>query len=226
MAHWTGAANLFDHPALGSVKYSTTEVSDDPDTQVAQTIDLMRRYAVEDSRSALVIADAARAWQSGDPIGDTWGYIKSRLQFINDEVTAEPLQPSFIYPIVETLCRPKDMAVAPYPQGDCDDFSMYGAAHLLARGVPCSFATVAANGQDPTAYSHVYLVAYPKTGPYAGKRVPMDLSHGAYPGWEVGNQYGKMREWPCNSTSSVLIIAAIIGAGLLIYEAWRMKLLW
>jgi hypothetical protein len=197
---------------MGPVRYSVKQTSDDPYQQVADTIGIMKQYAVEDAQSPEVQADIARAWQSGDPIGDTFGYIKGRLQFIRDESTAEPIQSSYAYPIVETLCRPRDMAVAPYPQGDCDDFSMYGAAHLLARGVPVSFVTVAADGSND--FSHVYLAAYPKSGPYAGRRVALDISHGAYPGWEYApNSAARRQEWPCDSSGTVFAAALLIGGG-------------
>jgi len=223
MTQWAGAQGQTDspsvlhHPALGTVRYSVREVSDNPDQQVADTISLMRQYSTEDASHPWIRADVARAWQSDDPIGDTFGYIKGRLQFIRDESTAEPIQSSYAYPIVETLCRPRDMAVADFPQGDCDDFSMYGAAHLLARGVPVSFVTAAADGSND--FSHVYLAAYPKTGPYAGQRVPLDLSHGDYPGWEFVNPHGlavRKQEWPCDSSGQVWTWVILIGGGLLL----------
>ncbi len=77
---------------------------------------------------------------------------------------------------------------------DCDGFTSYLAALLIALGVPCSFATVAAHKEDPSIYSHVYVVAYPN-----GQRVPLDSSHGEYPGWEAPNEFNKFREWPVNS---------------------------
>jgi hypothetical protein len=69
---------------------------------------------------------------------------------------------------------------------------MYAAALLVAAGVSASFVTVAADEADPGRYSHVYVAAYPK----GGGRVPLDASHGEYPGWEVESRYGRRREWP------------------------------
>jgi hypothetical protein len=213
------------HPALGHIKYSLSELSDDPDTQVSQTIGFMRRYACEDAKSPIIQQDALQAWQSSDPVADTWKYLSryegSRgMQFVNDEVTGQPFEddpaPAFRWrPVVETLMRPCDQAVCPIPQGDCDDFSMYGAAHLIARGVPCSFATIAANQAEPDLYSHVYLVAYPQTG-----RVVLDLSHGEYLGWEAPALAGKFREWPViESGFGLLGWAALLGGSYLIYRA-------
>lgn len=208
------------------VRYELRQTSDDPDQQVADTISLMRSYAAEDARSGAVLADSAQAAVSSDPIADTWNYLNRgsgarQMQFVRDEQTSAPAEQIGQWrPCIETLIRPVDQAVLPNPQGDCDDFAMYGAAHLMARDVPCSFATVAADGRDPSVYSHVYLVAYPKQGPYAGMRVPMDLSHGPYLGWEVPNQYGKFREWPCSGLG-LLGWGLIAGGTYLLYRSLR-----
>jgi hypothetical protein len=231
MASWDGGASVLanrvlppsfiNHPSLGKVRYELTEVSDDPDTQVAQTIALMKRYALEDSSHPILINDASAAVQSMDPISDTFEYLRRNggrgMQFVRDEDIGSPFADGW-RPLVEALIRPADQALLSSPQGDCDDFSMYGAAHLLARGVPCSFATVAASDSDPSAYSHVYLVAYPKSGPYAGQRVPLDLSHGPYPGWEVPNRFGKRAEWGVDHTSDILLWGLALGGAYLLYK--------
>lgn len=210
------------HPVLGAVRYQITEVSDDPDTQVEETIGLMRRYALQDSRNPIFLQESATAAVSEDPLADVWAFISRKdgirqMQFVSDELTARPWGDIGRWrPIVETLIRPVDQVVIPNPQGDCDDFSMYGAAHLMARGIPVCYCTVAADGSDPFIYSHVYLVAYPQSGPRAGQRVPVDLSHGPYLGWETENRFGKRREWPVGLQPShagggvVMIAAAAI----------------
>lgn len=218
-------AGTVDHPSLGVVRYQLTEISDDPDEQVAQTIALMRQYASEDSQSPILKSDAATAAQ-GDPIEDTWRYLSRKegirqMQFVRDEETGQPWGDIGRWsPIVETLIRPVDQVVLTRPQGDCDDFAMYGAAHLLARGVPCAFVTVAADDSDPSIYSHVYLVAYPKSGIHAGRRVPLDLSHGWFPGWETGNRFGKRREWPVSTSPAIgpcMIAVGVLAGGLILY---------
>ncbi len=216
------------HPTLGQVRYQLTEVSDDPDQQVAGTIALMREYANADGRSPVLYKDAAQARLSGDPLADTFDYLRRDgrrgMRFVRDEDTGAPFEsiaPGGWRPVVETLMRPYDQALSPYPQGDCDDFSMYGAAHLVAHGVPCSFVTVAADQQTPGQFTHVYLVAYPKEGAYSGQRVPLDLSHGPYLGWEVPNRYGKFQEWPVNRGLGLLGIGALAGGAYLLYRALK-----
>lgn len=217
------------HPTLGVVRYQLTEVSDDPDQQVADTIGLMRGYALEDSAHPLILRDVNVAARSGDAIGDTFNYLRRSgargMRFVRDEETGAPFetddQPGGWRPVVETLIRPADQSVCAPAQGDCDDFSMYGAAHLAARGVPCSFATVAADAKTPDQFTHVYLVAYPAAGPYAGMRVPLDLSHGPAPGWEVPNRFGKLVEWPINRGPSLLSLGIWAGGAYLLYRALK-----
>lgn len=231
-------SGVMDHPSLGRVKYSIKEVSDDPDQQVAETIGLMRQYANEDAGNLGLQADVAAAWQSDDAIGDTFNYLRRNgargMQFVPDETNGAPFesavhgftdfdvqQPGGWRPVVETLIRPADQCLLPNPQGDCDDFAQYGAAHLMARGVPCSYATVGVEPQDPSVYSHVYLVAYPKDGPYGGMRVPLDLSHGPQVGWECPNPWGKFQEWPLAGGLGLVGWGLLIGGGLLAWRAMR-----
>jgi hypothetical protein len=217
------SGNTF-HPSLGLVSYHIQEVPDDPDEQVAQVIGMMRGYANQDSRDPSLIEDAGRAYRSDDPVSDTWEYLRRGgvrgMQFVRDEVTALPFaqfeqSPGGWRPFVESIARPELLAQCAAPQGDCDCFATYGAAHLMTRGVRCAFATVAADDIDPRIFSHVYLVAYPNVGPFAGMRIPMDLSHGPELGWEVANRFGKFCEWPLDGGGLMPWFLAAAGAYLL-----------
>jgi len=214
-------------PGMGQVGYAISEMPDDPDGQVETTIGLMRQYVTEDLEDQRLQNDVMLARKTGDPITDTWCYLRRGgdrgMEFVRDEVTASPfaeyeyLRPGMWRPFVESLARPELLAKTSNPHGDCDCFCGYGAAHLLLNAVATSFCTVATDARDPTIYSHVYLVTYPSSGLYAGERVPLDLSHGPYPGWETQNKYGKRREWPLqmgNAGVVVLAAAAAIGAWL------------
>lgn len=142
------------------------------------------------------------------------------MQFQRDEATAAPWDLDVWNPVVETLIRPADQATMANPIGDCDDFAMYGAAHLLSRGVPCSFVTIAADASAPRMFSHVYLAAYPKVGQFAGMRVPLDLSHGHFPGWEHGETF-RIEEWPVRTWMSSPFAWVVGGAGAyLLYRAF------
>jgi hypothetical protein len=72
------------------------------------------------------------------------------------------------------------------------------AALLTAKNIRCRFVTVAADPSDGyQSFSHVYVAAYAE-----GRRMPLDASHGSWPGWEVPlKAVGRIREWPVNDDS-------------------------
>ena len=227
------------HPDLGrTVNYSVQTLPEDADGQVAAVIGIMREYAREDAASPEIACDLRsveahpqkdysdlpqaeaneRTW-----IDSIWWHVHVRVsRFVPDEQTAAPIQPEFDGPIVETLIRPRDMALYCAEgncQGDCDDYSMYLAALLTAVGIKCSFVTVAADETDRNWFSHVYVAAY--TG--SGQRVALDASHGQYPGWEVA-RYWRLEEWPV--TAEARFLPYIVAAALIAWCAfqWRRML--
>ncbi len=214
------------HPDFGGpINVGATVLSDDPDTQVGQVIQMMREYSVADSESPELVYDGMRASSQGGPIPGTFRAVKSRLRFIQDESTAEPFTAWLKGPIVETLVRPIDMRRMQHPQGDCDDFSMSTAALLRAQGIPASFVTVAVDPDDPSRYSHVYVIADCSggvCGPQYEGRVSLDTSHGEYPGWEAPNPFGKRKEWPLDYRFDwpVLLIAAA-AAGVMLWWVFK-----
>ena len=189
---------------LGRVRYSARELGNDPDSQVSQTVQVMRERVAEDSEDPEFVQRARgvvnpQGMSATDVTQAVWRHCRDAIQFVRDEQTGVRADGRAIGggdagDVVEVLIRPVDMAryidqgVA---IGDCDDFSMYLAAMLKANGVDCAFCTVAASAMAPTQYSHVYVVAYPD-----GQRVPCDASHGQYCGWEVDNVFNKRTEWP------------------------------
>lgn len=218
------------HPALGQVRYSVREVRNGtPDEQVVDTVAIMREYSIQDAQDGSVQADAAQASGTGDPISDTWAHLRRGgnrgMRFVRDEVTFEPFTPIEMQtpgrwtPIVESIARPELLAKSEDPHGDCDCFCTYAASHLILKGVPCSFVTVAADGDTPDLYTHVYLAAYPQSGPYAGQRVALDLSHGPYPGWEVQRTFRK-KEWPVQSAGGLGSMACVASLALGIATLW------
>jgi hypothetical protein len=181
------------HPDFGGdVYYAGVPLSPDPDTQVAQTINLMRANVRADSFSEPILRDAAAMESgSGDLTSDGFWWTKGRIGFQQDEKTAAPFRRFFDDDVVEVLIRPRDLANMRRPVEDCDGFAQYLPALMRARGIPCSFVTVAADAREPDRYSHVYAACYPN-----GRRIALDASHGAYPGWEAPNYFGKKKEWP------------------------------
>src|ERR1035437_2766072 len=76
------------------------------------------------------------------------------------------------------------------PEGDCAIFSECVAAFLTVFGVPYEFVTVAVNPNEPTIFSHVYLYGVMPDG----SRLPLDASHGQYPGWQVPSAHVSRRQ--------------------------------
>jgi len=216
----------FYHPAHGhDIQMGAVQVSDDPDTQVAQVIDMMRAYSDEDAQTPELRGDAMRAASVDDPITGNWQDVKNRIRFVTDEQTAAPFTSFMKGPVVETLVRPIDMRAMQEPQGDCDDFSMTMRARMLAMGIPAGFSTVAVDPEDPSRYSHVYAIADCSDnacGPKWSGRVALDASHGPYPGWEAPNPFGKRTDWYIHPAASRL--AWVFAVGFLIggfgYLAW------
>jgi len=211
------------HPGLGvDVDYQLDPIPEDADGQVAAVVGMMRRYVERGLSHPAVQTQAANAATegSGDPVDGVYRLVKQQMRFVRDEELAQPFQALMPdNPIVEVLVLPEAQAAAALGGkrlGDCDDYVMYAASLLLANGVPCSFVTVAANPRDLSRFSHVYLAAYPRDG---RGRIPMDVSHGDYLGWETPNWKRKV-EWPVGGESweRWAVIAAALGAA---YVAYR-----
>jgi len=200
-------------------------VSSDPDFQVAQTIDLMKRYALEDRYDPYLYMDASAASQP-DPITGVWRTVTGRMRFQEDEDSAEGM-PIGDTELAEVLIRPRDVARTSGCYGDCDDFSMYTACLLETMGIPCAFCTIAAEPDEPMRYSHVYVVAYVPMSDGSRVRVPLDTSHGPVfghgPGWESPVAF-RRREWPlsANASSKTMDVVAWLSLGLSIFSLWEL----
>lgn len=210
------------HPLFGqAVNYSLQQLPDDNYGQVAGMIAAMKEVALHFCGHPLIQRYAAQAIAegNGDPITGVFYWAKNRLKFALDEDQAGQLPPAFASrDIIEVLINPLDVGLlleqGKMPKEDCDGFSTFAACLLLALGVPCNFCTVAVDKEDPTRYSHVYLVAYPNPD----SRVPMDISHGDYPGWECPNPFGKRTEWPILPQAGGLIQWIVVGV--LVVVGW------
>ncbi len=205
------------------MQYVAIPLSDDPDTQVAQTIDMMRRHVIEDSESepirrvaaGLQAAAGGLSGEPADPIAESFYWVKNRIRFQQDADTAAPLRHLIRDPqgneVVEVLIRPRDLVDMPDAREDCDGFASTLPALLRAQGIPCNFVTVAADNQEPGVYSHVYSACYPN-----GQRIALDSSHGPYPGWEATQtgQVTRVREWPIDGWSLFewFLFGCVIGA--------------
>jgi len=176
-AEWPGTVNV------------ELEALPDGDGQTERTIGRMWELATADATTSFIRGIADQLPFSEREFADgVWWLVRSLVRFRRD-IDLAPDIPQRAE-VVEVLIRPLDLVDMARSRGDCDDFSMLAGALLLARGVPFSFATVAADPRDPSQYSHVYVVAHLKDGDRA-----LDASHGFYPGWETPNRFGKRKLW-------------------------------
>jgi hypothetical protein len=202
------------HPELGQMmEWNAEPLSTDPDTQVAQTIQRMRRHVLEDSQSEPILKEAEliQGYGSGDPLSDTFWHVKNKVGFRQDRALAQPFRGLLDGDVVEVLIRPRDLATMNRPLEDCDGFSSYGPALLRAQGIPCRFVTVAADAREPGRFSHVYTVC---REPQTGQRISLDISHGGYPGWECTEtgQVTRVKEWPIDGPDwlELLLLAGVL----------------
>jgi hypothetical protein len=212
------------HSTLGAGRYRVTELGDSPDEQVSRTMRRMGELATEDAANPIFQAFAARTYAGIDPsdkqaiIDRTFDSVSRAIHFQRDEVSGAGLGSAAPADLVEFIVRPIDMAgyiEQGIAIGDCDDFSMLCAALLATQGIPSKFCTVAADDRAPDQFSHVYCVAY-----LDGERIPLDASHGEYPGWEVDQRQpvGRKQEWGTDGGCSFVTLA-IVGAAA--YFGWK-----
>jgi hypothetical protein len=219
------------HPDFGGpIRYSFEDLPEHPYGQVSDTVTRLRENVCADLSgpySFLIEEDVAEALQLGERgdrtlpfrvIAGLWQKIKSGIKFQHDEKTAAKLaidDRHKIPDVVEVVIRPVDQSLLMRRMGhgveDCDGFVGYAACVLTRAGIPCKFVTVSAEPEEPNRFSHIYLAAY-----IDGERIPLDFSHGPYPGWECPNA-GLLKEWAvieppatqlCSSLAPVLAVTA------------------
>ncbi len=218
------------HPDFGQpVGYQFESLPEHPDGQVSKTMSRVIEYIRKDASSPIIQQEARRCIERGDgnPIKGVWDLCKSSMRFKHDSDIANDLQSSDprINDVVEVLIRPADQAMLIALQGmgveDCDGYEMFAGCLLHALGFRCALVTVSADSSEPYRFSHVYLACY-----VDGQRIPIDFSHGPYPGWECPNT-GRMREWPIwvtwqeKAMNTLSPIAVVVGAYLALHYANR-----
>lgn len=164
--------------------------SPNSDQATAQTIGIMCRHIEDASRDPLVrraAVDAPLRFRGGPApslnsavnlASSDWWWVKHALQFIHHEYLIrqwlhEADQLQLLIP-PEVVLRMRE------PQGDCAVFTMLVCALLRCQGIPYEVVTVATNAGEPRVFSHVYARAV-----IGDLRLPLDASHGDYPGWQV-----------------------------------------
>ena len=167
------------------VQLQTFPAAQGTDAVTAQTVGIMCSY-IKDACADPVIRLAAQhalknyGQDANDPAMRAWAafwFVKHQVKFVVDEAPMMRLgRPNE----QDLLMSPSVLIRMDKPQEDCDGFTMLGAALLKCLNVPFTIVTIAASADDPSRWSHVFLMAH------TGKQwLPLDMSHGSGPGWIV-----------------------------------------
>lgn len=154
-----------------------------PSPQVTeQTVRKMWEHILAAQSDLLIKLTADRITSNcasaADKLTAIWFWVKHRVKFLHDEVLTRTLFNESGH--FELLIAPPVLIRMKAPSGDCDDFTMLVLALAMAAGFDCGIVTLVCDRRRPGEYSHVYGCAL-----LEGVIVPLDCSHGRYPGWEV-----------------------------------------
>lgn len=157
------------------------QTSPDPFEATAETISYMCEL-VRDSLADGIVQAAARdaaALAPDYPWAGCWWWVKHHLQFVHHSkmLGAWVGMPDEL----QLLIRPDALLKMERPKGDCAVYTTLLCAMLQCAGYGWEICTVAVDPYQPGVFSHVY----PRVILADGSRVPLDASHGKYPGWEV-----------------------------------------
>ena len=167
--------------------------STDPDTATAQTIRIMCDHvkrAAQDERFRVVAHESVDMFgpmtaglglmtESEELARSAFWWCKHFIRFVHHEFIIRQRLGEAGH--LQGLISPDVLVQMDSPEGDCAIFTECVCAFLRVLGVPYEMVTVAVNPQEPSVYSHVYLYAVMPDG----SRLPIDASHGLYPGWQV-----------------------------------------
>jgi hypothetical protein len=192
---------------LAGVKRYQADLTDN-DRATGQTVELMAGRARESARDPLVQRAAnlaVKQYRGGplygltgrDPWSDPqalaescWWLAKDNIKFVHhNELIAtwwnERDQ-------LQLIISPEVLLTMERMKGDCAIFTTFICALLEVLGLPWEIVTAAVDPRQPDVFSHVW----PRVVLPDGRRVALDASHGAYPGWQVPQerQY-KVQVW-------------------------------
>lgn len=169
---------------------ASTEVS------TRDTVRVMSQVATRTSQHPIVLravhAALAPLPQDATPTEQTeaiYRWVQAHVEFVEDEEILGRIW-GYRPEEAELIVEPPRLLTMPRPMGDCDDQSTLLASMLLSLPVGVGFVTVAADPDEPERWSHVYV----RVVLIDGSRLPLDVSHGSYPGWEETNVY-RRKEW-------------------------------
>lgn len=122
--------------------------------------------------------DRASRERAAIAIADWWA-TKHFIHFVQDDRILRRLLNKADG--LEALIEPAVMLLCERPEGDCDDFTMFLCALMECQGLKWDIVTLACSKNQPGIWSHVF----PRCHLADNFALPLDASHGKYPGWRV-----------------------------------------
>jgi len=140
-------------------------------------VTMFQHLGAEDrKRAAVAIAD--------------WWFVKHFTRFVQDDSILRKLLNKADG--LEALIEPAVMLHCERPEGDCDDFTMFLCALAECQGLRWDIVTLACSARQPGVWSHVFARVH-LSDTFA---LPMDASHGKFPGWSVpGRDISRVQIW-------------------------------
>ena len=109
-----------------------------------------------------------------------WWWVKHAIKFVHHQRLFEKWGVGDGNEL-QLLISPDVLLRMQDPRGDCAVFTCLLCAMLDCLGVQWEIVTVAVDPKQPDVCSHVY----PRAALDHGFTLPLDASHGKYPGWQV-----------------------------------------
>ena len=156
-----------EHLGLGTPSSIVTE----------RTVRKMNEHIHNALNDPVLVRLSQRFCYSPDPLGDLWRWAKQNVRFRQDDALILMIFNERDH--FELLISPSVVIRMNHPQGDCDDFTMLIATLAQLMGCRVRIETVQCDRARPGEYSHVYPSVL------TDRWMPLDASHGTYPGWEV-----------------------------------------
>jgi hypothetical protein len=171
-----------------------------PDRATAQTIARMAQLTAESigtPRLHNFARKSAHTWRGGPAYKgrainweddkqlacSEWYGVHSSMKFVEHSAQIRTLLNETDQ--LQLLISPDLLLTKRRPAGDCAVYTPLICAALGTLGIHYEFVTLACDPREPDLYTHVYARAVLRDG----SRLPLDASHGKYPGWEVPREH-------------------------------------
>jgi hypothetical protein len=180
----------------------TREQSDltNPDRATAQTIARMAQLTSESigtPRLHSFARSSAQRWRGGPVYKgravnwederqlscSIWYGTNSSMKFVEHSAQIRALLNE--QDQLQLLISPDLLLTKRRPAGDCAVYTPLVCAALGTLGIHYEFVTLACDPRDPDLFTHVYARAVLRDS----HRLPLDASHGKFPGWEVPREH-------------------------------------